>query len=457
MRFARDSIGYISAGQRRFGNVFALVAGGNQPMHSPLPDSVGTVVALGPEFNQRLLSDNAFFLQFIRTGLEHSPYRALSAGLLNMNGEKHKQQRRWMMPAFQKSRLDRYFDTMMELILADLQAWRAGQHRDLAAEMRGLTLRIATKIFFGQDIDPQAQGLGPTIDAWVKLNGTPGVYAFPWNLPGLPYRRLLKLSRRLLAKLHDLIEAKRRHGADTGDVMDVLVHLARDDDGAAMTPDELIGQANLLFLAGHETTANSLTWTLLLLMQHPRVHADLRDELHGVLHGDPPRLEHLNRLPLLERVIKESMRVLPAVPLGMRTTAAACEFAGHSLPAHTEIIFSQYHTHHDPAIYTEPQRFDPSRWERREPSAYEYIPFGGGARLCLGASFALMEIKAVLATLLQRWAPQLRPGTRIDRYVNLTLSPKHGLPVDLHPAGANPGRTIPVVGNVHEMVDLPKE
>lgn len=272
----------------------------------------------------------------------------------------------------------------------------------------------------------------------------------------MPYRRLLKLSQQLMAKLRDLIDAKRRHGADTGDVMDVLVHHARDADGAAMTEDELIGQANLLFLAGHETTANSLTWTLFLLMQHPRVRADLLDELRGVLHGDPPRLEHLSRLPLLERVIKESMRVLPAVPLGMRTTASALEFAGHDLPAHAEIIFSQYHTHHDPAIYVEPLRFDPSRWERLEPTAYEYIPFGGGARMCIGASFALMEIKAVLATLLQRWEPCLRPGTRVDRYVNLTLSPKHGLPVGLQSAGSGTMAATPVVGDVHEMVALPR-
>lgn len=160
LQFARDSIGYVSAGQRRFGNVFALVAGGNDPMNSPLPNSVGTVVALGPEFNQRLLSDTHTFLQFIRTGLERSPYRALSAGLLNMNGEKHKQQRRWMMPAFLKSRLDGYFGTMMDLIQTDLADWRPGQQRDLAADMRGLTLRIATKVFFGQEIDPPGARAG---------------------------------------------------------------------------------------------------------------------------------------------------------------------------------------------------------------------------------------------------------------------------------------------------------
>lgn len=455
IEFGKDPIGAINRRLRRFGRLHCLVAGGNSPLNSPLPNSVGTVIAIGPEHNQRLLSDTHSYLQFVRTGLEDSPYRALAAGLLNMNGEKHKQQRRWMMPAFQKSRLDRYYAPMLNIIQSELAQWRPGQRRDLAADMRNLTLRVATKVFFGQDIDPREQSIGQIIDEWVKLNGTTAVLAFPWNLPFLPYRRLLRLSQRLTAKLQELIAAKRRHGGDTGDVMDVLVHQARDADGAAMSEDELIGQANLLFLAGHETTANTLTWTLFLLTQHPEIRSELTDELQGVLHGAPPSLDDLPRLPLLDRVIKESMRILPAVPLGMRTSATAQNYAGHDLPQYTEIVFSQYHTHHDPEIYPNPERFEPGRWEGRDPGPYEYIPFGGGARLCLGASFALMEIKAVLACLLPHWDFLLRPGTRIDRYVNLTMSPRQGLPIVLQQRADQPPEPVPVAGNIHEMVHLP--
>src|SRR5262249_26220420 len=163
--------------------------------------------------------------------------------------------------------------------------------------------------------------VGETIHRWLRLAGAPAVVLAPYDLPLTPFRRFLRFSRRLDRDLCDLIAPKRAPRADEGDLGSALLP-ARDADGTAMTHDELVGQANVLFLAGHETTANTLTWTLFLLAQHPRVAADLFDELHGKLRGDAPTPEQLAELPLLDRVVKESMRVLTVVPLSQRVAAA---------------------------------------------------------------------------------------------------------------------------------------
>jgi cytochrome P450 len=280
------------------------------------------------------------------------------------------------------------------------------------------------------------------------------VLLLPYNVPPLPFWRYLRLSRRLDDAIRAMIDQKRTRGRDEGDVLSMLVH-TRDQDGARMSEDELIGQANLLFLAGHETTANALAWTLFLLMQHPGVMADLCDELHGTLRGDPPRADQLAELPLLERVIKESLRILPPVPFGARVAMAPTALGPYELPPLTEIAFSEYVTHHLPELYPEPERFRPDRWKTAEPSAYEYLPFGAGPRMCVGATFAMIEAKVVLAMLLQRYRPELVPGARVDRHINITLSPRYGLPVVIRAQDRNfAASRAEVRGDVHDMVDL---
>src|SRR5262249_7169624 len=199
--------------------------------------------------------------------------------------------------------------------------------------------------------DPAVAGgggvVGGRVPRCLRLGGPPAFVLAPYALPLTPFRRFLRFSRRLDRDLCDLIARKRARGADEGDVVSALLR-ARDADGTAMTDDELVGQANVLFLAGHETTANTLTWTLFLLAQHPRVAADLFDELHGKLRGDAPTPEQLAELPLLDRVVKESMRVLTVVPLSQRVAAAEVTLGPHRLPPKTEVIFSPYVTHHLP-------------------------------------------------------------------------------------------------------------
>jgi cytochrome P450 len=256
-------------------------------------------------------------------------------------------------------------------------------------------------------------------------------------------------------EMRKIITRKRTADTDEGDVLSMLLQARDAESGVGLSEDELLGHVSVIFAAGHETSANALTWTLFLLSQHPEVAADLLDELESVLQGEAPSIEQLQQLPLLERVIKESMRVLPPVPWNGRVTSKPTELGGYALPQGTEVFVSIYQTHHMPELYPNPEAFNPQRWETIEPTPYEYNPFSAGQRLCIGAAFAMMEIKIVLAMLLQRYRLQLLPQLRIDRFGLIIMAPKYGMPMVVHQQDRQFALGVGGVrGNVREMVNL---
>ncbi|MEO7092219.1 MAG: cytochrome P450, partial [Polyangiales bacterium] len=275
------------------------------------------------------------------------------------------------------------------------------------------------------------------------------------DVRGLPYRRFLDLTNEIDRETAAIVRAKRARSPEgASDMLSILLG-ARDEDGSALDEDELIGHAGVIFAAGHETSTNALAWTLFLLSQHPAIARDLEDELDGQLRGDAPSIDALGKLPLLDAVVKESMRVLPPVPMHPRIVAEDCELGGHRLPAGSELFLSIFHMHHDPAVFSQPASFDPRRWETIKPSVYEYNPFSAGPRMCIGASFAIMEIKIVLATMLQRFRLELPDGARVDPRVAITMAPKGGLPMRvrrrLDPVAIGRGAQ----GKIRELVRLP--
>ena len=220
-----------------------------------------------------------------------------------------------------------------------------------------------------------------------------------------------------------------------------------------MTDKDLIGQAAVLFAASYENVGNSLTWTLFLLAQHPRVLARLQEELEQTLKGEAPTSAQLDHLPFLDAVIKESMRVLAPVPYLVRAVDCPTGLGGIPLHKGDRIFCSPYFTHHMPELFPEPERFLPQRWSNIQPGAYDYLPFGAGPRFCVGYAFAMTEIKIALAMILQRWRLSVLPGARINRAVKVMMYPRDGMPMTIHPQDGR-FQAVPVRGNIHDMVDL---
>jgi cytochrome P450 len=264
---------------------------------------------------------------------------------------------------------------------------------------------------------------------------------------------LLQYAERLEERILSMIAQRRADPVPRPDVLSLLIR-ARDDESRGMTDAELVGQATILFGASYETTASSLTWTLFLLEQHPQVLADLVDELTSVLRGEPPTAEQLERLPLLERVVKEAMRVLPPVPFTIRSATAPTQLGGYFMPKGSRVICSHFMTHHLPELYPEPEHFRPARWETIDPGPYEYLPFSAGPRMCIGVPFAMQAIRIAVAMIFQRFRLELVADSRVDRAVRVTMSPRRGMPATIRSQDRRFAATR-VRGNVHDMVALP--
>lgn len=407
-----------------------------------------------PAYTRQLLADpDTYFSDPFIFGPPDSAHSRVTAGLLAMNQPTHRRHRRLMMPAFHRQQVALYHAAMADRTERHIATWAAGQTHDIAASMQQLTMQIAAQTLFGLDTSADSAALGRLIRRWLNLAESPLTMAYPLDKPGTPYRRMLAVAERIEHAMQAMLAQKRAAGAADNDVLSLLIN-ARDEQGQPLSDTELIGHATVLFVAGHETTANALTWTLLLLSQHPQIAADLHDEVHSLLGGAVPTVEQLGQLPLLEWVIKESMRLLPPAVMSVRVPTRPVELGGHPLPRGSYLFFSPYITHRQPDVYDQPQVFRPQRWAMLDPAPYAYLPFGAGPRMCIGASFAMQEMKLVLAILLQRWGFVLARGTTVNRKVRVTMSPDRPLPLRLVPAGI----PIPINrprGTIRGMVDLP--
>ncbi|WP_146650887.1 cytochrome P450 [Labilithrix luteola] len=477
IRYGRDPIGVTDRLFREYGPIVSLVRG---PVRIFSPAGCAMVFATGAGVNRQILTEHDRYHMCALPGALYpsdevlaeaaaadkrwratperlQPIRRTLTGLFHVNGAEHRRHRRLLMPAFHKTRIDAYRDEMVALTTKVLDEWRDDQVRDVLEDMTELTLRIATKTLFGEDAGEQGVRLARMFQEWLVTKFSPAML-LRFDAGPTVFRRWLDLTRDIDQCTLDIVRAKVARSKSQRDVApDMLSSLiaARDEDGSALDEDELVGHAGVIFAAGHETSTNALAWTLLLLSQHPDIATDLVDELRGVLRGEAPTVEQLGSLPLLDAVVKESLRILPPVPIHPRLVAKDSELEGHSLPAGTELFLSIYHMHHDPDVFPRPQRFDPSRWSKIKPTVYEYNPFSAGPRMCIGASFATMEIKIVLAMLLQRFRIELLPGARVDRRVTITMAPKNGLPMRIRRADdAWGGGPRDLRGNLRELVDF---
>ena len=460
LRFLRDPIAAVGKLFESYGQITALVVGARTRIVSTEPNPPGTIFLYGPELMHSLLTNHT---DFHKCGLagplypsdpiteRKRPVTRMLTGLFHVNEGEHKQHRRLLMPAFHRSRIESYRDEMVRATESLLEKYRPGTVRDVRPDMMEVTLRIATSTLFGEDLGERGLQIGREVEEWGVVFRSAAI--FPFDLPRSPYRRWLDLAHAVDRGIHDVIREKRARSATGKDMLSMLLE-ARDEGGASLTEDELVGHAGVIFAAGHETSSNALGWTLFLLAQHPAVMADLCDELAAKLHGDAPSFDQLAELPLLDRVIKESLRSFPPAPLNHRVTARDSALGDYHVPAGTEVLASIYHTHRMSELYPDPLVFRPDRWVGLDPGPYAFNPFSAGPRMCIGATFALFEIKIVLALLLQRFRFELVPNQIINRQFTITMSPAPRVLMRIERRGRAYARAANVRGNVHEMVRL---
>jgi cytochrome P450 len=251
------------------------------------------------------------------------------------------------------------------------------------------------------------------------------------RLPLPAMKRFRQARARLDETIYRIIAARRASREDRGDLLSMLM-AARDEegDGTGMTDEQLRDEAMTIFLAGHETTANALTWTWYLLSQHPEIEKRLHAELDAVLSGRLPTAEDYARLRYTEMVLAEALRLYPPAWIIGRRALTDYRINGYHVPARAILLMSPYVMHHNAAYFPEPFQFDPERWTpaaRETRPKFSYFPFGGGPRLCIGEHFAWMEGVLVLATLAQQWRLRLVPGHPIELQPLVTLRPKYGM------------------------------
>lgn len=445
LRFFADPVRSMLALHREHGDLAAVV-----------DRNAALVCAFGAEHNRAVTTQTALFEHLSEVPIPVRPGTAFARfnnTVIFKNGDAHRARRRLLMPAFSKAAVEGYAPEMVSVADAMTARWPIGSTFDVAPRLRDLTVAIALRCLFGLRALDGSEELGRLETELLATLAAPLCMLIPFDLPGTPYRRALRLSERVEARVLRLIADKRRQPGGT-DALSRLI-AARDEDGSLLSDEDLVGECNTLFAAGYDTSAHTLAWTLFLLAAHPDVLDELDEELRSVLKGAAPRAEHLPELVRLDRVVKESMRLLPTpVLLFMRVCAGDAQLGAHTLPRGAQVLLSPIITHRDPARYPAPQRFDPARWATLEPLPYEYLPFGVGARMCIGAAFATVALRLTLARILQKARPVLPPNPRVDYVVRgPAMGPKGGLRLRLAAPGSR-GRVERVRGNINELVDF---
>ena len=433
-RFLDDTVGGTVDLWKAHGDLAAFTDGG-RPVY----------FAAGPTHARQVFAHpDVFHLSFGLAGPRNSSQRAFTRGVFGINGPHHQFVRSLLMPAFRKPVVEGHHDQLAECVREAIAPWRAGQTRDLYRDMKALSLLMTDRLLFGGgDLELSAR-VDEAFDAWLAQHHRVS-FAALLGVGGEPdgYDRLLAAADELAELLQQLIAACDR-GANRDSAVGRLLAARR---AGTLTDPDVLGLVHSLFNAAHHTVTASLSWTLFLVSQHPEVNAALLDETSG------PELP-AGKPKLADRVIRESMRVLPPPVYVCRQATQPTHLGTTPVPAGSIVVLGVYATHHAPASYPHPERFDPDRWLAMGPCPHAHVPFGGGARMCLGAPLATLFLETALRLIVPRFRLAVVPGSRIDRRATLTLRPSPGIPVLIRDQDRN-FSTSPVTGMIHEMVDLP--
>jgi cytochrome P450 len=421
--FRRDVLGYLSACARQYGDVVPIRLPRRRLVMLSHPDLIEDVLT-------------AHARRTTKTALLNMLRPILGDGLLLSEGDTWLRQRRLIQPAFHRQRIAAYGDVMAGYAERAMRQWKDGETRDVHADMMAVTQAIVAKTLFDADVSDDAWDVGQALhvltEDFSRRRTRP--FELPAWIPTPAHRRYRAAVARLDRIVYDIIAARRRTGEDRGDLLSILLAARDADDGSRMTDQQVRDEIMTLFLAGHETTAVSLSWTWYLLAQHPDVEAQLVEEIHRVLGGRLPTVADLPRLRYTEMVVTESMRLYPPAFMVTRRVVEPFEVGGHRIASEITLIMSQWVVQRDARWFDAPEAFRPERWEndlaKRLPR-YAYFPFGGGPRLCIGNTFATMEATLLLATIAPRFRFALAPRAVVTPLLSVTLRPAHGIPMIL--------------------------
>lgn len=357
--------------------------------------------------------------------------------LLTTDGEYHDRQRRLLQPAFSRKRVESYSGMIVQYTREAVDRWRPGMEVDLASEMQALILRMILKLLINIDVLKEETNFAEIIEGMIShpTSMIEGLLNLSLNLPFVPLGKHKTAIRKGDAYAYDLIERRLTDTHDVGDILSILL-AAEDENGNKMTRKQVRDALVSLVAAGHETSTNTLIWTMYLLSEHPVVFEKVQAELRTVLGGRDPELSDLPQLTYLDQVIKESMRLYPSGWTQGRCAVEDFELDGYRFPAGTLFMFSQWVLHRHPDIWEDVDTFRPERWDpvqRQKGLQWAYFPFGGGSRICMGKSLAQLEVLLVLSMILQRYFPRVLPGHVVEPLPLVTLRSKNGMPVRLEP------------------------
>lgn len=427
--FAADRLGFLTRIAREHGDVVAI-----RFLHRKI-----LVVNHPALVEEVLVTRNRSFIKHFALRIAKS---TMGEGLLTSEGDFWRRQRRLSQPAFHREKVAGHAGVMVDLAERMLRGWSDGQGLDVQDAMMRLTLEIVAKCLFDADVSGDSAEASEAMETVLRCftDQVNKVVRLPQFLPTPANLRLKKAMRRLDGIIYRVIADRRATGEDRGDLLSMLLQATDpvEEGGSGMTDRQLRDEAMTLFMAGHETTANTLAWVWFLLSGHPEVESKLHAELDEVLGGRPPDFDDLPRLAYAEKVVTEALRLYPTVWLLGREAIEPTEVGGHPVPVGTTVYMSQWVLHRDPRFFEDPLAYRPDRWDgglAKKIPRYAYFPFGGGPRICIGNAFAMMEATLLLAAIARKFRVRVVRPDRVVPLPTMTLRPVGGIEVVLEARG----------------------
>lgn len=415
--FMKDRLGFLKMVREEFGDFAYFKLG---PRHIYFINN--------PEFIENILvKDNR---KFIKSKVLQRAKIIVGEGLLTSEKEKHLKNRRAIQPLFHNKAIPSYADIMVRETRELTEKWSGGNTIDLHNEMMKLTQTIVVKTLFGTELG------GKTQELVKSLNYIMGMFPkimMPFSelldyLPIPSMNRLRKEMKFLDRTIYNLVNERRKTGDEKNDLLNVLLN-TRDEEGNEFFSDKQIRDEIItFFIAGQETTSNSLCWTYYLLSQNPEYEELLLKEIDKVPGERPPTIDNINQLGIAENIFREALRMYPPAWVVARRATEDYEINGYTIPANSDIYMSQYVVHHDSRFFEYPYKFRPDRWDAESKlPRFAYFPFGGGPRRCIGEPFAYMEAVLIIAVISRKWKLELQPDFRVEMEPFITIRPKYGM------------------------------